>query len=883
MSVAARVAGWQRKLGGQAGPYSGASATGVSSNELVMVELLIDGGWQDITPLVMVRESGNISIRRGMSSEGANPDPGQCTLQLNNRDGRFSPNNPVGLYYGKIGRNTQIRVSVPKGDDKAYRFWGEVSQWPEDWDPTDTDRWVDITAAGLLQRLRQSTTPLHSTLYRGTVNAAVTTPPVAYWPCEDGSQATSLASATDGPAMGLVGGPPSLASDNGFNCSEPLPVMNNGEFFGTIPPYQVTGQSQVRFLVGLPTALPDNTVLMEVEATGTVYQWQVLYNTGGGITLRGIDSTGAVLASSGAIAFSFPVGIRLRMSMELTQSGGSVNWAFNTIDVVTGAVLGLSGTFASITVGRMTIVRMGPSRNLTDVIFGHVSVQNDVTNVFDLINQVIAYNGETVSARMRRLCAEERVDYADVTTFSNDKMGPQRPGQFLQLLQEGIDVDQGTFFERETALGLAFRCRTAMYNQGTFLSLAYDTGQLSNIPKPMPDAKLVQNTITASRPLGSSFTATQLTGPLSVNPPPVGVGPYAASESINVMLDSDLSAHAAWSLHLGTVDEPRYPEISINLARTELAGPVRLDALNILFGQKIAVSGVPSRLGGDLELIVIGIQETLTIFEHRITYVCVPESPYEVGIIESLTHGRVGSSASQLASDMTPTSTTVSVLATDGFPWSIDQLQMPYDVTVAGEQMSVVSLGSVLNSNPGFEFGTAGWTAVNGTVTADSSLTDFGFFSGHLVTGAGAVPHVISDQVPVIAGNTYWEVGFLRTPDILPTSPALSISWYTAAHVLISTSVGASPIPTNQWLHFRTTFVAPATAAFASILFSVTGTPGAGFNLYGDQIMLIDNTTATQISGVPQTFTVARSSNGVVKTHQSGELLTLTDPAVVSL
>ena len=130
-AIAPLVGAWQLRMGGQPGPYEVASASGVASGGYgpngLLVELLIDGSWVDITRRVMVRDSGGqISISRGQTAEGQQPTPGTCQFQLNNRDGLFSLSNPMSPYYGKIGRNTQLRVSVARGDDKNYRFWGEV-------------------------------------------------------------------------------------------------------------------------------------------------------------------------------------------------------------------------------------------------------------------------------------------------------------------------------------------------------------------------------------------------------------------------------------------------------------------------------------------------------------------------------------------------------------------------------------------------------------------------------------------------------------------------------------------------------------------------------------------------------------------------------------
>jgi hypothetical protein len=421
-----------------------------------MVELRVDGSWVNITSRVMVRDSGgSIQITRGQSAEGQQPTPGSARFQLNNRDGLFSTGNAMSPYWGKIGRNTQVRISVPNGEDKNFRFWGEIPAWPEDWDGTNTDVWIDVEAAGILRRLGQGTTPLRSTMYRGVTSAA-TTKAVAYWPCEDGSQSTSLASALGSQPMTITGSP-SIGSDSGFACSAALPVLAGAKLTGQVPAYPVTGQTQLRFLMYLPNAPADGTQLARVRTVGgTVPYWAVVYGTGGAMALKGIDTDGStVLVNSGSILFGLDAR-RLYLSMTLTQNGADVDWLIGTVGI-DGVAGQFTGTFSAQTVGRITSVEISPGQTISTGVFGHVSVQSATSSILDLSAQLQAFVGETVAARMSRLCAEEGVNYARPGFPSTDTMGPQTPATFLALLQECVEVDQGVLFERETAFGLAYK------------------------------------------------------------------------------------------------------------------------------------------------------------------------------------------------------------------------------------------------------------------------------------------------------------------------------------------------------------------------------------------------------------------------------------------
>lgn len=73
-------------------------------------EVMIGSTWTDLTSLVYTRDG--INITRGRADESANVEPSTMTLTMNNRNGALSPRNPTGTYYGLIGRNTPIRQSV---------------------------------------------------------------------------------------------------------------------------------------------------------------------------------------------------------------------------------------------------------------------------------------------------------------------------------------------------------------------------------------------------------------------------------------------------------------------------------------------------------------------------------------------------------------------------------------------------------------------------------------------------------------------------------------------------------------------------------------------------------------------------------------------------
>jgi len=78
-------------------------------------ELQLGGTWTDVSRYVYQREgtSPPVTITRGRPDETSQASPSSAQWQWNNRDGRFSPKNPLSPYYGQLQRGTPVRFSVP--------------------------------------------------------------------------------------------------------------------------------------------------------------------------------------------------------------------------------------------------------------------------------------------------------------------------------------------------------------------------------------------------------------------------------------------------------------------------------------------------------------------------------------------------------------------------------------------------------------------------------------------------------------------------------------------------------------------------------------------------------------------------------------------------
>jgi hypothetical protein len=570
------------------------------------------------------------------------------------------------------------------------RFAGEVTEWIPGADSTGEYVYTVVEARGPIHRLSQGAPVLASVMYRAKLFDSLMI--VAYWPMEDQAAATSIAPALQHPEMTIIGSP-ELAIFEGFIASHPLPVLAGAELRGPIPAYTVTGETQVRWLMAVPSGGAENgQTIMLVYTTGSVRRWEVVYGTGGTLALTAYAPDGTQLATTGGVAFAVN-GKLLLVSIELRQNGGNIEYALATLEPAAANGLVTNGTLNSHTVGRAGNIVISPGGGIAGTAIGHVSVQSGITTLFDLGPQLAGWAGETAGSRIQRLCREEGVTFRKIGDVADStRLGPQRPATLMELVQEAALADGGMLYEPRDVLGIGYRMRTALYNQEPTIPLDYAAGHLMPPLEPPDGVREIRNDFTASREGGSSARAVLETGALSVLPPPAGVGRFEDSVTISVEHDLDLFDQAGWRLRLGTVDEARYPQIQVNMARTQLASDAALTAriVRAEIGDRLTIDNPPPRLPPDqISQLIQGYEETLGNFEWTINWTLLPETPYQVALYDS---DRYGPSSSILAEDLTTVETAVDVSTADLTLWTTDVAEFPFDILVGGERMTVTAI-----------------------------------------------------------------------------------------------------------------------------------------------------------------------------------------------
>ena len=732
----ALVEGWRKEKGAWSnltiGPLAGNDDIDFPNRPLpILVELFYNGQWNDIT--TDVRAESGIDIERGKKDRASQVGPTTIRLILNNRQGKYAPRNPNSELFGLIGPNTPVRVSVRE----IYEATAEVGAWPQSWDSTNTDRWVEIEAYGIIKRLNQGAKPLLSALTRMIINNVtrvafvpggldpdtdIPIAPIAYWPMEDGQFSTVGASAVSGQPISVTGGV-TWSSIDIIPGSAPIIKLDDSSA-------RLTGyiSSTAYSSDWDPTDIGTDTVFAFVFTVGEEesnagllriflddsegYTWRATISMNG-TTAFDVETAYFKTATPKSVTTVFtdtsdPIGTSRFFYCEITSSqvdmpGSGRSITITILDPTITPISGISNNIFKQTVGEFVgkfkqfrIQGMSDTDNLG---IGHFSIWDsgdfELQDIFAGIN---GFKGETVFERLTRLCEEENIDFKFIGDVSSTTtMGPQTTAKLTDLLFNAQDVDQGILYEPKDRIGLEYRTLSSLYNQSPKAQLDYTAKHLAgDIPVPVDDDENRINDVIVRRQGGSFARAVQEFGPRSIQAPPDGIGVYDEELTINIELDSELQGVAYWRLGLGTLDEPRFPVVETWLQRSAITRELRNAIESLDVGDYFTVDNMPTPDIPIIQQLVLGTTKFLQQQRWRVKLNCTPVTPYQVGTYNQTENGRYDTEYSVTSSSFTSgvdTSLTVTTIL-DKLPWVTGSTapQFPLDIMVSGVHLRVTGI-----------------------------------------------------------------------------------------------------------------------------------------------------------------------------------------------
>lgn len=618
--------------------------------------------------------------------------------------------------------------------DRLYRFYGEMAELPQRWDVSGKDVTTLAAASGILRRLGQGTTPVSSPLKRAITSSA--TRPIAYWPCEDAVGSTSIASASSAQAMTITGSP-SLAGDSHIGGSAPLPTPTGSSWAGIVPSYSLpsTNSAQLSFVYYANTALANNATLLRITTTTTRFDFN-FWSGGPGFYINVYDAaTGTLVGpdNSGTDGFNSSLTTAYAGSISIYQSGSAIGYAY-ALGTGSNRAWTTFATIASRQLGRVVRIDVNPSGTVTDTVIGHLAVYAPELNPSlhsgagspDIYRTNVAGNaGETAGRRFIRLCLESGIQprtWGDPD--DSPAMGGQGSDTLLNLLTACAEADGGLLAEPRDVLGIGMRMRSSLFDETSSVTLSHSSGHLSPPLEPTDDDQQTRNYWTyTNSTTGNAVVASLDQGAMSTANPPAGVGRYADQKTLNLADDTLLDDLTTWAVHVGTVNEQRFPAFTCQLeapAFGAASSALSQSVQKLDIGQVATLTGWPAgQSPDDARQLIQGTTEIFTAKSWFVTFNASPASPYDVLLLDDGTAARLDLDGSTLHDATINSSATSFQVDTDltvsgGCLWSTTDT--PYDIRMGGEVMTVTAVTG--SSSPQTFTVTR---SVNGVVKAHSS------------------------------------------------------------------------------------------------------------------------------------------------------------------
>ena len=162
------------------------------------------------------------------------------------------------------------------------------------------------------------------------------------------------------------------------------------------------------------------------------------------------------------------------------------------------------------------------------------------------------------------------------------------------------------------------------------------------------------------------------------------------------------------------------------------------------------------------------------------------------------------------------------------------------------------------NANTGFETGLAPWTWTGGSAVQSTAQVFEGVYACKVTpSGSASQVYITSEMMPCMPGQKIYTWAPVWFTNAVTGNFSLSLNWYTATNVLISTSSNAVSVPAATWTQESNTYTAASAPSLAykySIQVTLSGTPSAsqvwyvGAALAGPAYVGTMNSSVTQVN-----------------------------------
>jgi hypothetical protein len=648
-------------------------------------QLFIDGAWTAYK--AMEAESTEVSI--GPDDESGT-EPSKAVFAWDNDTLQMDPYNPMSPLYGKIGQSTPARILV----DGITLSQVEATIW-------DPDRTEEHTAGsgrgrsvttfegqGLLSRLGLWTDTVADPMQRQVLSYASL---LGFWTLQGGNTDTTRLTEASGRATpGTVTGTVTMAGDDGPGGGDKCIQLGtnaqiSGRFsFSTAPGWQAVFHAK---LPAVPGSATYGTLCRFRLSNGDTIVWQI-NDTSYRILVTASDGTALMSNVIGRGAVDITQYVRHRLKATIAAGTVTLEYAWYQQDAP--VIFGGTGTYARTAVGSLSTwdaLQMGYSNGAGYCqVYAVTDTTLDLTGSYDAVSSFNGYLGEAAGNRYLRLMREQGLTSYMVGAASDTvRMGRQRPAIFTDLLEEVLRTDDAVIYDEPNDIGLTMVTRVALYSQT--VQLAIDRTDCKAPLKRLADKSGLANNITVHNYDDTASVAVDAVSPLSILPPPAGMGVLKKTIEVNqANADQLLDDRAAWELNKGVTDKPRYRTIILNL--TEGNPTVVTAASHLRPGDLITLTGAEY---DTVRLHLVKVVHKVGAKERTATLTCRQADAWTDGAYDDPA-ARYDVAQQTTTATATTTATTIStVTPVAGTVDTWSQTAVPYDIMITGERMTVTA------------------------------------------------------------------------------------------------------------------------------------------------------------------------------------------------
>lgn len=683
----------------------------------LVTQLYIDGAW---TTKAGYSERGGWDFEIGPPAD-TELRPSRIGVTLADDDLELDPSNVQSSLYGKIGRNTPVRlringVSLSRAEAVSWAPESTMEHEPAGIGQGSVQgvSFITLGAEGLLRRIATWEDVVESPISLFLAGQ----PGLVGWAGLEGpSTSERLDQRVTGAPLGRFSSGATLGGDGPPGTQGALRMGSGSNFRSTFKRSTATGWevcwSQIL------NATPADGTYREVfavfdsagneyrlEANNTAYQLRVLPSDGG-----------AALLTLGAGFYGFnPPTEWTRFVMRVTKVNPSTNevelYGYGLNDDFANYV---NGTYALTATYAPAHAGAAANAHSSDARYSHITASTD-TNGYQFSTSAFAafssFPYEKTTNRFARILAAQGVQaYVGGDTTRAVPIGPQPSGTVMDIIKECLLTEGGIMYDEPTDIAVMFRTRQDIAARTDDVALALTKSQIQYPLKKIIDPVGIANRVNVTNADGTRAVAELESGPISVLAPPDGIGLTKADLDINQANLDTLTDRAEYELARRTVDRPRYTQVRVDL----FANPSLADTVTAMRpGDWISIDDLEP---DTVYLRVISIARSGDAVRDTVTFNCQPAEPFQTAIIDEAGH-RKGSRSTTLNADITSTATTI-VLSTAN-PVEVWDTAGDYEIMLTGERIGVpaAGMGAVSGSGPYLQTITGAVRSVNGVVKA---------------------------------------------------------------------------------------------------------------------------------------------------------------------